>query len=58
MTKIHLINSIYQVYNDDETEVLFQGTSDECDKFMLEKFMDKIINTPELLDVFKRLKDR
>lgn len=58
MKKIHLINNTYQVYNDNETEMLFQGPSDECDKFMLERFIDKITNTPELLDVFKRLKDR
>jgi hypothetical protein len=32
MKKIHLINNTYQVWNDDETTCLFQGTSDECDE--------------------------
>ena len=58
MKKLHLINNTYQVTNDDETSVMFQGTSDECDKFMLDKFLDKINNTPELLDVFKRLANK
>ena len=58
MKKLHLINDTYQIYNDDETEMLFQGSSDECDRFMLDTFLDLIVNTPELLDVFKRLKDR
>ena len=58
MKKLHLINDTYQIYNDDETEMMFQGSSVDCDRFMLDKFLDKINNTPELLDVFKRLADR
>ena len=58
MKVLHLKNYIYQVWNDQETSCLFQGTREECDKFMLEKFLDKIENTPELLNVFKRLADR
>ena len=58
MKKLHLINDTYQIYNDDETEMMFQGLSDECDRFMLDRFLDKIKNSPELLDVFKRLADK
>ena len=58
MKKIHLINDTYQVYTDDEATVLFQGTSNECDDFMCRRFIDKIINDPKIMDVFKRLADK
>jgi len=34
MKKIHLRNKIYQVWNSDETMVMYQGTADECDKYI------------------------
>jgi hypothetical protein len=54
----HLQNNTYQVLDDNTDSVLFQGSKEECEKYMLDKFLDKITNTPELLDVFKRLADK
>jgi len=52
----HLINDTYQVVDGDN--VLFQGTSDECQKYMMDWLLNKIKSTPELLDVFKRLANK
>lgn len=54
----HLQNNTYQVLDDNTNNVLFQGSKEECEKYMLDKFLDKITNTPELLDVFKRLANK
>jgi hypothetical protein len=51
-----LKNGIYQVIEDGN--VLFQGNKDEYMQFMMDRLFDKITNTPKLLDVFKRMKDR
>jgi hypothetical protein len=53
----HLINDIYQVVDDHE-HVLLQGTHDECLKYTMQEVLDKIVNTPELLNVFKQLADK
>jgi len=50
----HLINDTYQVI-DNENKVLFQGSKEECQKHMLDKFIDQIINTPELVAALRRL---
>ena len=52
----HLINDTYQVA--DEETWYFQGTYDECLKYMMDRMMDMITSTPELLDVFKRLANK
>jgi len=52
----HLINDTYQVA--DEETWYFQGTSDECQKYMMDWLLNKIKSTPELLDVFKRLANK
>jgi hypothetical protein len=52
----HLINDTYQVVDGDN--VLFQGTSDKCQKYMMDWLLNKIKSTPELLDVFKRLANK
>lgn len=57
MKIIHLINDTYQIIDQDEN-VLFQGTYDGCLKYMMNQMMDRIVNTPELLAVFKRLADK
>lgn len=57
MKIIHLINDTYQIIDQDEN-VLFQGTNDGCLKYMMNQMMDRIVNTPELLAVFKRLADK
>jgi hypothetical protein len=33
MKTLHLINDTYQVVNEDETTVYFQGSKEECEKF-------------------------
>lgn len=57
MKIIHLINDTYQIIDQDKN-VLFQGTNDGCLEYMMDHMLDKIINTPELLNVFKRLADK
>lgn len=61
MQKQHLINDTYQVVDNDDM-VLFQGPELECNEYIMDKGMknllERITNTPELLDVFKRLKDK
>ena len=52
----HLINDTYQVA--DEETWYFQGTYDECLKYMMDHLMGMITSTPELLDVFKRLANK
>jgi len=52
----HLINDTYQVV--DEDSVLFQGTNDGCLEYIMDHLLDKIMSTPELLDVFKRLANK
>ena len=56
MKIVHLINDTYQVVDDKHTYV--QGTYDDCLRYMMDRLMDKIKSTPELLDVFKRLADK
>ena len=50
----HLINDTYQVI-DNENKVLFQGSKEECQKNMWDKFVDHIISTPELVAALRRL---
>jgi hypothetical protein len=61
MQKQHLINDTYQVVDDDDM-VLFQGSELECNEYVMDKGMNNILdliyNNSELLDVFKRLKDK
>ena len=61
MKKQHLINNTYQVVDNDDN-VLFQGSERECNEYIMnqgmENLLDRIMNNPELLDVFKRLADR
>jgi hypothetical protein len=52
----HLINETYQIVNGDS--VVLQGTYDDCLRYMMDNLFNRIKSTPELLDVFKRLKDR
>ena len=58
MKKIHLINDTYQIHTDNDETIMFQGSSDECDEFMLKEFLDYILSKPELLAVFKTLADK
>jgi hypothetical protein len=57
----HLINNTYQVV-DNNDNVLLQGSESECNDYIMdqgmENLLDRIMNNPELLDVFKRLADR
>jgi hypothetical protein len=57
MKIINLINDTYQIIDQDEN-VLFQGTYDGCLRYIMDYMLNKINSTPELLNVFKRLKDR
>ena len=61
MQKQHLINDTYQVVDNDDM-VLFQGSELECNEYVMDKGMNNILdliyNNSELLDVFKRLKDK
>ena len=41
MRIIHLINYTYQVVNEDESTVYYQGTKEECEKFKSEKMTQK-----------------
>jgi hypothetical protein len=41
-----------------ENRMIPVGSQDEGMKHILDKFLDKIENTPELLNVFKRLKNK
>jgi hypothetical protein len=55
--KIEKLNdTTYQIVDGDS--VLFQGTNDGCLEYMMDHLLDKIKSTPELLNVFKRLKDK
>jgi hypothetical protein len=61
MEKQHLINNTYQVV-DNIDNVLFQGSELECNEYIMDKGMENLLNrinnSPELLNVFKRLNDR
>jgi hypothetical protein len=61
MKKQHLINNTYQVV-DNNDNVLFQGSEIECNEYIMDKGMERLLNrinnNPELLDVFKRLNDK
>ena len=61
MEKQHLINNTYQVV-DNIDNVLFQGSELECNEYIMDKGMENLLNrinnSPELLNVFKRLIDR
>jgi hypothetical protein len=61
MEKQHLINNTYQVV-DNNDNVLFQGSELECNEYIMDKGMENLLNrinnSPELLNVFKRLNDR
>ena len=52
-----LINDTWQIIDEDNTVVL-QGTYDDCLKYMSDRFRQKIVDDPKLLDVFKRLHDK
>ena len=58
MKLINLINNTYQVWNNDETTMMFQGTRDECMDFMCKAFIEKMKSNPEIMEVFKRLANR
>jgi len=54
MKTLHLEDDVYQVWNNDETTCMFQGSKEECASYILHlKLSD-----PELIAVFKRLADR
>jgi hypothetical protein len=61
MEKKHLKDNKYQVV-DNNYNVLFQGSELECNEYIMDKGManllNRINNSPELLNVFKRLNDR
>jgi hypothetical protein len=61
MEKKHLKDNKYQVV-DNNDNVLFQGSELECNEYIMDKGManllNRINNSPELLNVFKRLNDR
>ncbi len=57
MKILHLINETYQIV-DQNNNVVLQGTYDDCLGYMAKQLIDMIVNTPELLDVFKRLADK
>jgi hypothetical protein len=61
MEKQHLINNTYQVVDNNDS-VLFQGSELECNEYIMDKGMENLLNrinnSPELLNVFKRLNDR
>jgi hypothetical protein len=61
MEKQHLINNTYQVV-DNIDNVLFQGSELECNEYIMDKGMENLLNrinnSPELLNVFKRFNDR
>jgi uncharacterized protein YlzI (FlbEa/FlbD family) len=55
--KIEKLNdTTYQIINGDK--VVIQGTYDDCLRYMMDRMFNKIKSTPELLNVFKRLKDK
>ncbi len=61
MEKKHLKDNKYQVI-DNNNNVLFQGSELECNEYIMDKGMENLLNrinnSPELLNVFKRLNDR
>ena len=61
MEKKHLKDNKYQVV-DNNDNVLFQGSELECNEYIMDKGMENLLNrinnSPELLNVFKRLNDR
>ena len=58
MKLINLINNTYQVWDNDETTMKFQGTHDECKDFMCKAFVEKMKSNPEIMGVLKRLANR
>jgi hypothetical protein len=61
MEKKHLKDNKYQVI-DNNNNVLFQGSELECNEYIMDKGMENLLNrinnSSELLNVFKRLNDR
>lgn len=55
--KLNKDEIIHQIV-DENNNVVLQGTYDECLDYMTERFRNKVITTPEILDVFKRLANR
>jgi 3-deoxy-D-arabino-heptulosonate 7-phosphate (DAHP) synthase class II len=55
--KIKKLNdTTYQIVNGDQ--VLIQGTYGDCLDYMMDHMFNKIKTNPELLNVFKRMKDK
>ncbi len=51
MKKQHLINSTYQVVDNDNS-VLFQGSASECDEYIMSHLLSPFNDLPGLIDTF------